>query len=73
MCQFDNFLEVTILPPYVPSEEEKASPALYAKNVQKLYSKTINMPIVDQASYSLLLSIVLRFSPPLSRIFWSGR
>lgn len=50
-CQFDNSLEVTILPPYVPSEEEKASPALYAKNVQKQYAETLNLPIVDQVLF----------------------
>ncbi len=47
-CQFDNAVDVVILPPYVPSEEEKASPALYAKNVQQLYAKTLDLPIVDQ-------------------------
>jgi hypothetical protein len=50
MCQFDNCLDVTILPPYVPSEEEKASPALYAKHVQQLYAKTLELPIVDQVT-----------------------
>ncbi|CAL8471402.1 g10944 [Coccomyxa elongata] len=48
-CQFDNAVDVVILPPYVPSEEEKASPALYAKNVQQLYAKTLDLPIVNQS------------------------
>lgn len=47
-CQWDNAVDVVILPPYVPSEEEKASPALYARNVQKLYAETLYLPIVNQ-------------------------
>jgi hypothetical protein len=47
-CQFDNAVDVEVLPPYVPSKEEKVSPSLYAKNVQKLYAKTLNLPMSDQ-------------------------
>lgn len=32
-------VEVEYLPVYVPSEEEKQNPKLYAKNVQKVMSK----------------------------------
>ncbi len=49
-CQLDNAVDVEVLPPYVPSEEEKASPTLYAKNVQRLYAKTLNLPTVNQVS-----------------------
>ena len=37
-----------MLPPYVPSEEERASPTLYAKNVQELFCRTLGIPAVDQ-------------------------
>jgi hypothetical protein len=36
MCQFSNELSVDVLPPYTPSKEELASPALYAANIRKL-------------------------------------
>lgn len=48
-CQFENTLDATVLPPYVPSGEERGNPGLYAKNVQALYAKTLGVPIVDQA------------------------
>ena len=35
LCQFVNWLEILWLPVYVPSEEEKADPKLYASNVRK--------------------------------------
>ena len=47
-CQFENRLDVTILPPYVPSEQERGSPAAYAKSVQRLYAQALGVPIVDQ-------------------------
>lgn len=34
MCQFVNRLKVTFLPVYVPSEEEKGDPELFARNVR---------------------------------------
>ena len=48
MSQVSNAVEVTVLPPYVPSEEERASPALYASNVQALFCKALGVPAVDQ-------------------------
>ena len=48
VCQFENTLDVTVLPPYVPSQAEREDPKLYAKNVQKLYAETLSVPIVDQ-------------------------
>lgn len=48
MSQVSNAVEVTVLPPYVPSKEECASPALYAANVQALFSKSLGVPAVDQ-------------------------
>ena len=48
MSQVSNAVEVTILPPHVPSEEECASPALYAQNVQALFCKALGLSAVDQ-------------------------
>ena len=50
MSQISNAVEVTVLPPYIPSEEERASPAVYAKNVQGLFCRTLGIPAVDQVS-----------------------
>ncbi|KAH9610396.1 hypothetical protein KSS87_015082 [Heliosperma pusillum] len=36
LCQFVNYLEVTKLPVYYPSKEEKEDPKLYASNARKL-------------------------------------
>jgi hypothetical protein len=56
LCQFRNDLLVEILPPYVPSAEEKASPALYAANIRKLMADRLGVPLVDQdRSYFLAL------------------
>ncbi|KAK9807513.1 hypothetical protein WJX72_001238 [[Myrmecia] bisecta] len=49
MCQFYNRMEVTILPPYIPSEPEKADPVLYANNVRSLFAKTLKLPLSDQS------------------------
>ncbi len=51
---------MTILPPYVPSKEEKADPGLYAKNVQALYAKTLGVPIVDQVRQIWLHCLLVR-------------
>lgn len=39
LAQFHTFIEIEYLPVYVPSEEEKKNPKLYAQNVQQLMSK----------------------------------
>ena len=39
LAQFHTFVEIEYLPVYVPNEEEKKDPKLYAKNVQRLMSK----------------------------------
>ena len=55
MSQAHNRLEVTILPPYLPSEAEQKDPDLYADNVRRLYSQTLHLPLSSEASpYSLL-------------------
>lgn len=39
LAQFHTFVEIEYLPVYVPNEEEKKDPKLYAQNVQRLMSK----------------------------------
>ncbi|GMH35663.1 hypothetical protein BSKO_03531 [Bryopsis sp. KO-2023] len=48
MCQFMNFMEVSFLPVYNPSEEEKKDPALFAENVRKLMGKHLDVPLVEE-------------------------
>ncbi|EPS60904.1 hypothetical protein M569_13895, partial [Genlisea aurea] len=43
LCQFVNYLEVTHLPVYRPSEEERRNPKMYAENVRKLMAREGNM------------------------------
>ncbi len=49
LCQFDNWVEATILPPYHPSAAERSNPKLYAANVRGLYAKTLKLPLVNQS------------------------
>lgn len=53
-CQYENAVEVTILPPYVPSESEKKDPKLYARNLRQLYAHTLQLPLVEQVSRCML-------------------
>lgn len=39
LAQFHTFVEIEYLPVYVPNEEEKSNPKLYAQNVQKIMAK----------------------------------
>jgi len=47
LTQFSNNLEITFLPIYVPTANEKSNPELYAKNVQKIMADALNVPIKD--------------------------
>jgi len=42
-----NRVEVEFLPVYVPNEEEKAKPELYAKNVQLIMAEALGIPATD--------------------------
>lgn len=53
VCQFFNYLEINVLPPYIPSQAEKDDPLLYAQNVRKLFADALGVPMVDQVSLSL--------------------
>jgi 1-acyl-sn-glycerol-3-phosphate acyltransferase len=43
--QFRNYVEITHLPIYYPSEDEKKDPELYAENVRKLMAKVSNLEL----------------------------
>ena len=47
LCQVVNYCEVTYLDVYVPSEEEKKNPRLYANNVRALMAKEMGVPAVE--------------------------
>ncbi|XP_043713186.1 lysophospholipid acyltransferase LPEAT1-like isoform X2 [Telopea speciosissima] len=47
LCQFVNHIEVTKLPVYYPSEQEKEDPILYANNVRKLMACEGNLVMSD--------------------------
>ena len=57
MCQFWNTVEVTILPPYLPSPEEQQSPVLFASNVRRLYSEHLGLPMVEQVNHSMHMDV----------------
>ncbi|PSS31357.1 Lysophospholipid acyltransferase [Actinidia chinensis var. chinensis] len=47
LCQFVNYLEVTWLPVYYPSQQEKDDPKLYADNVRRLMAREGNLILSD--------------------------
>uniref|UniRef100_A0A2M4CGW1 Putative phosphate acyltransferase n=1 Tax=Anopheles darlingi TaxID=43151 RepID=A0A2M4CGW1_ANODA len=47
LTQFHTFCEIEFLPVYYPSEEEKADPKLYARNVRNLMARALDIPISD--------------------------
>ncbi|KAM1617300.1 hypothetical protein TB2_015940 [Malus domestica] len=47
LCQFVNHIEVTRLPVYYPSQEEKDDPKLYASNVRRMMASEGNMTLAD--------------------------
>ncbi|KAG2482434.1 hypothetical protein HYH03_018638 [Edaphochlamys debaryana] len=54
MCQHRNELEIKILPPYVPSAEEKADPKLFANNVRTLMGRAMGKPLLKQGHAQFL-------------------
>ncbi|KAE9586764.1 hypothetical protein Lal_00004820 [Lupinus albus] len=47
LCQFVNYMEVTQLPVYYPSQQEKDDPKLYANNVRRLMASEGNLVLSD--------------------------
>ena len=48
MSQFVNFVSIECLPPYMPSEDEKKDPALYAQHVREHMAHKLGMPMVEK-------------------------
>lgn len=65
-CQFVNHMEVTYLPVYYPSEEEKKDPKLYAQNVRDLIANELGLPTLQHSSEDALFQVqVLKHRIPL--------
>ncbi|XP_053839898.1 lysophosphatidylcholine acyltransferase 1 isoform X1 [Vidua macroura] len=47
LCQFHNSVEIEFLPVYIPSEEERKNPVLYANNVRRVMAKALGVPVTD--------------------------
>ncbi|KAL2318683.1 hypothetical protein Fmac_032559 [Flemingia macrophylla] len=47
LCQFVNYMEVTELPTYYPSQQEQDDPKLYANNVRRLMASEGNLILSD--------------------------
>ncbi|KAL3859040.1 hypothetical protein ACJMK2_009278 [Sinanodonta woodiana] len=47
LCQFHTNLEIEFLPVYVPSEEEKKDPKLFANNVRRKMAECLDIPVTD--------------------------
>ncbi|KAL3505275.1 hypothetical protein ACH5RR_035116 [Cinchona calisaya] len=47
LCQFVNYMEVTKLPVYYPSQQEKDDPRLYAENVRRLMAHEGSLVLSD--------------------------
>ncbi|GLC36238.1 hypothetical protein PLESTB_001365200 [Pleodorina starrii] len=67
MCQWRNDLEIIILPPYIPSDEEKANPKLFAANVRQLMAKAMDQPLLPHNHAHFLALKKLKVT-----VDWSG-
>nr|XP_056718575.1 lysophosphatidylcholine acyltransferase 1 [Euleptes europaea] len=47
LCQFHNFVEIEFLPVYIPSEEERNNPSLYANNVRRVMARALGVSVTD--------------------------
>jgi len=55
LCQFRNDMEVHFMDVYLPSEEEKRNPALYANNVRKIMAEKLNVAVTNHTYEDALL------------------
>ncbi len=46
--QFINLADIEVLPPYMPSAEERADPRLYAENVRRLMAERLGAQLSPQ-------------------------
>lgn len=51
LCQFRKKVDVLVLPPYFPSEEEKKDAALFAGNVRRKCAEALGLPLRDDQGY----------------------
>jgi len=58
LAQFVQYMEVEYLPVYVPSEEEKKDPVLYANNVREIMAQALNMGLSDCSVDDVLLDVL---------------
>jgi lysophosphatidylcholine acyltransferase / lyso-PAF acetyltransferase len=54
VSQVYNRMTVEYLPVYHPSDEEKANPDVYAKNVQQWFAKQTSKAVCNISNYDLL-------------------
>ncbi|XP_061670624.1 lysophosphatidylcholine acyltransferase 2 [Syngnathoides biaculeatus] len=47
LCQMYTTVEIEFLPPHIPTEEEKKSPALLASKVRDIMAKALGVPVTD--------------------------
>ncbi|NWS39799.1 PCAT1 acyltransferase, partial [Probosciger aterrimus] len=47
LCQFHNSIEIEFLPVYIPSEEERKNPVLYANNVRRVMAEALGVSVTD--------------------------
>lgn len=67
-CQFYNRMEVTYLPVYHPSDEEKANPKMYARNVRDLIARELGLPGSNHSAEDALLQVqALKHRIPLDQ------
>ncbi|CAM9633787.1 unnamed protein product [Phaeothamnion confervicola] len=62
MCQFVNYMEVEYLTVYTPSEAERASPSLYAANVQRLLATHLGASRLVPATQHAYEDVALQFA-----------
>ncbi|XP_065364797.1 lysophosphatidylcholine acyltransferase [Calliphora vicina] len=55
MASFFNRCEIEYLPVYVPSEEEKADPNLYARNVREVMAKSLGVPTSEYSFEDVIM------------------
>lgn len=49
LCRLCNFAEITWLPPYEPSADEVADPALFANNVRRVMALALGVPVTGHS------------------------
>jgi len=55
MCQFVNYLEIEILDPYIPNEQERKDPYLFANNLRIKMAKHLAVDMTDYSFEDVLL------------------